>query len=212
MPNDLQGHAIKGNAVPNSSNLDFRPLQVRRAIVLRTAARDGRAQSLPDFIQTATGIQMKGHAAGMTLIGTGLTDSPEGLSIALPLRANELHWLWLSQDSAVVASPVSVGGQIDQVLAQADGQTLLHAVDLTDAQCAFELRGSQAHGVLQRLADVLSFPAKDFGFSRLRLVDIPASLIRLAEGHYLIVADVHHADYILEWVTHAIEGMEEKIH
>jgi hypothetical protein len=207
MPNDLQGHATKGNAVQTSPNLNFRPLTVRRAVVVRTAARDATAAALPDFIQATTGLQVMAPAAGMTSFAHGATDSPEGLSMALPVRANELHWLWLSQEALATVPQPLVAEQFDQVLARSRGDSLLHAVELTDAHCAFDLRGSQAHAVLQRLADVLSFPPNDLGFTRLRLVDIPASLIRLAIDHYVIVADVHLVGYVREWVLHAVGGM-----
>lgn len=209
MPNRLQGHVphTKGNAVSNISTPNFGPLQVRRAMVVRTAARDAGAEALLDFMQKATGIQVNAPASGMTSFAFGSPDFPEGLSIAWPVRDSEMHWLWLGHAETSAALPAGVGAQFDQVLAQAADQSLLHAVELTDAHCAFELCGFQAPAVLQRLMDSLSIPTNDNGFSRLRLVDIAVNLIRLNEGHYLIVADVHHADYIREWVTHSLAGM-----
>lgn len=198
--------ARQENALLSSDSRCCR-MTVRRAIVGRTAEREAKPQALAAFMHAFAGLESDGAAGDLMPLVAGAPDSLQGWSAALRVRANELQLLWLSQAPAPMQSQDTVAVLLDKVLTESTAHPLINAVEMTDALCAFELRGPHAFAILQRLVDVLSVPVRNDTFTRCRWVDITATLVRLGEGHYLILADVHLANYVQDWVSHALAAI-----
>ena len=92
------------------------------------------------------------------------------------------------------------------VLAAAD---LACAVDLTDGTLALELQGPQVNDLLQRLVDSHSLPTQPGMVSRLRLVDIAVTLVRLQPDTLWLLADRGHAHYLALWLAHAGAALDQ---
>ena len=79
------------------------------------------------------------------------------------------------------------------------------AIDLGEGLAAWRLHGAGHRGVLARLADAASLPAPGAA-TRLRLVDVPATIVATSAAESLLLADVALQDYVEAWWRHAHEG------
>jgi heterotetrameric sarcosine oxidase gamma subunit len=82
-----------------------------------------------------------------------------------------------------------------------DGQAC--SVNLSDGIMGLDLHGPQVDALLKRLLDAASLPREAGQATRVRLVDVPVTLVRFGEHHLWLLADCSHDHYIAAWLAHA---------
>lgn len=106
------------------------------------------------------------------------------------------EWTFVSTDP----HPVQLVEQALQASAL-EGQAC--AANLSDGVMGLDLHGPQVDALLMRLLDAASLPREAGQATRVRLVDVPVTLVRFGEHHLWLLADRSHDHYIAAWLAHA---------
>ena len=112
--------------------------------------------------------------------------------------------LWRSPSEWTLVStdphPVQLVEQALQASAL-EGQAC--AVNLSDGIMGLDLQGPKVNALLIRLLDAASLPREAGQAKRVRLVDVPVTLVRFGDHHLWLLADRSHDHYIAGWLAHA---------
>lgn len=92
---------------------------------------------------------------------------------------------------------------VEQALQAPDQEGHACAVNLSDGIVGLDLQGPMVNALLMRLLDAASLPGDAGQAKRVRLVDVPVTLVRFGDHHLWLLADRSHDHYIAGWLAHA---------
>ena len=184
---DAIGHwAASLTAASDAGTVAIRSLETLHVLALRHLP--GGAQAIAQALRPL-GID--------TLPTAGrLACSAEGAAGPCVLWRSPSEWTLVSTDP----HPVQVVEQALQATAL-DGQAC--AVNLSDGVMGLDLNGPQVNALLMRLMDAASLPRQAGQATRVRLVDVPVTLVRFGEHHLWLLADRSHDHTIAAWLAYA---------
>lgn len=92
---------------------------------------------------------------------------------------------------------------VEQALHAPDQEGQACAVNLSDGIVGLDLQGPMVNALLMRVLDAASLPGEAGQARRVRLVDVPVTLVRFGDHHLWLLADRSHDHYLAGWLAHA---------
>jgi heterotetrameric sarcosine oxidase gamma subunit len=131
----------------------------------------------------------------------GLTQLPEPGTF----RGADPYLVWTGPaEFLLLTTSTAVAEGVQEALAPGR-EALACTLDQTAGCLVFELMGHEVADVLLHLLDVNALPKQVGDGTRTRLVDIGSVVLRLGTDRIWLVIDRAHSDYVLQWITHAMD-------
>lgn len=132
----------------------------------------------------------------------GLTQLPEPGTF----RGADPYLVWTGPaEFLLLTTSSAVAAGVQEALAPGR-EALACALDQTAGCLVLELMRHEVADVLLHLLDVNAVPREVGDSTRTRLVDIASVVLRLDTDRIWLVIDRAHSEYVLEWITHAMDA------